>query len=341
MDASLTGKQRAWVMFDGIVAGAAPGGEHTNPWTRDSDGHLQYQPDIEVLESLLSIPLHLGLQSQSGVPALALDVWLSYELRRAGFHPDATWPRATHPRIIPMPVVNLLEMLPKRERDALEQRLETKAAVKGVTSASASILGKNYFKQVDVIMTDWDTGPELLISTKRMDKSYGKNAANRVEESYGDAKNLRMRHPMAALGFLFCVRSDIQRLEPDTAAWLTDLLGKLGQEDDAYHATCLLMIEYPDELVPIDGDADDENPLIAAGLEKDPEEDEDVPGVVSSPVEDAWTVRPVVKVLSGDTPVPLTPEMFLAQMVNRVLQATPVNRHVEARRRIREAPPVP
>jgi hypothetical protein len=74
--------------------------------------------------------------------------------------------------------------------------------------------------QVDVIITDWVTGPELLISTKRMDSSYEKNAPNRIEESYGDAKNLRLRHPRAALGFLFGLRSDILEKEPKTAEWL-------------------------------------------------------------------------------------------------------------------------
>ena len=64
---------------------------------------------------------------------------------------------------------------------------------------TANLLGKNYVKQVDVVMSGWATGPELMVSTKRMDSSFGKNAANRVEESYGDAKNLRLRHPQAAL----------------------------------------------------------------------------------------------------------------------------------------------
>ena len=54
----------------------------------------------------------------------------------------------------------------------------------------------------------------MLVSTKRMDPSYGKNAPNRIEESYGDAKNLRLRHPLAALGFVFGLRSDI--LEKDS-----------------------------------------------------------------------------------------------------------------------------
>ncbi|WP_420493439.1 hypothetical protein [Rhizobium leguminosarum] len=57
----------------------------------------------------------------------------------------------------------------------------SRTSIPAVTSSSASILGKNYLKQVDVIITDWVTGPELLISTKRMDSSYGKNAPNRME----------------------------------------------------------------------------------------------------------------------------------------------------------------
>ncbi|MDT0407242.1 hypothetical protein, partial [Streptomyces edwardsiae] len=95
---------------------------------------------------------------------------------------------------------------------------------------------------------DWDTGPELLISTKRMDSSFGKNAANRVEESYGDAKNLRLRHPLSALGFVYGLRSTILTTEPDKAEWLIDLLGKLGTEDDAYHAVALVMIDYDSEV---------------------------------------------------------------------------------------------
>ncbi|MFF0952310.1 hypothetical protein ACFYE9_33265 [Rhizobium leguminosarum] len=68
-----------------------------------------------------------------------------------------------------------------------------------------------------------------------MDSSYGKNAPNRIEESYGDAKNLHLRHPLAALGFLFGLRSDILKKEPKTTEWLFDLLAKLGQEEAAEH----------------------------------------------------------------------------------------------------------
>ncbi|MDE3106433.1 MAG: hypothetical protein KGK08_14780, partial [Acidobacteriota bacterium] len=195
-------KARAWAIFDRIVELAAPGGEHSNPWVRDGQGR-RYEPDYETLCRLLGVPLSLRANTQSGVPALALDVWLSYELRRAGFGTDQTWPRPKHPRILPASIAKLLEALPKKDAGPLRDRIEGATGVPGFTSSSATILGKNYLKQVDVIITDWATGPELLISTKRMDSSFGKNAPNRIEESYGDVKNLRLRHPMAALGFVF------------------------------------------------------------------------------------------------------------------------------------------
>ena len=59
----------------------------------------------------------------------------------------------------------------------------------------AELLSVNYAAQV------------RRFSTKRVDSSFGNNAANRVEESYGDAKNLRPRHPQAALGFVYSLSS--------------------------------------------------------------------------------------------------------------------------------------
>jgi hypothetical protein len=215
----------------------------------------------------------------------------------------------------------------------LEERVNKQASISGVTSSSASILGKNYFKQVDVIITDWATGPELLISTKRMDSSYGKNAPNRVEESYGDAKNLRLRHPLAALGFVFGLRSDILQKEPRTAAWLFDLLAKLGCEDDAYHATCLVLMEYSDDAEIQDtGEDRHAEGMPEPGLASDKEED--VPA--STPdleVDRDIAQLPKVMVLEKNTPEELAPGRFLAAMITRVLGATPVDVHEEARRR--------
>lgn len=334
--AKVTLKQRAWTLFDRIVADAAPDGLHSNPW-ESTAGVLRFVPDYVTLERLLGVPLLLKAESQSGVPALALDVWISYELRRAGFDGNATWPRASHPRILPAPIPQLLQSLPVRERKVLERRLLEKSSISGVTSASANILGKNYFKQVDVIMTGWQTGPELLISTKRMDSSYGKNAANRVEESYGDVKNLRLRHPLAALGFVFGLRSDILTKEPQTAEWLADLLVKLGREDDAYDATCLVMFDYENEQLlseqDDDGD-DDEDRAAAAGL-LPLEDSEDESQLTVDPMEIVieLALLPSVTIRQEQMQGDLSPERFLQKMVENVLSVTPVNLHVEARRR--------
>src|SRR5690348_11495273 len=91
-----------------------------------------------------------------------------------------------------------------------------------------------------------------------MDSSFGKNAANRVEESYGDAKNLSLRHPQAALGFLYGLRSTAFTDEPDTAAWLLDLLAKLGREEDAYDAVALVVPDWNAPLPPGDEGLTDE-----------------------------------------------------------------------------------
>lgn len=336
MAAKSTAKGEAWTLFDHIVAGAAPDGVHSNPWVVGQDGQVRFEPDYATLEKLLGVPLHLNAGTQSGVPALALDVWLSYELRRAGFEPDRVWPRPTNPRILPAAVPALIQSLPVKLRAQIADRVAKKASITGVTSASATILGKNYLKQVDVIITDWATGPELLVSTKRMDSSYGKNAPNRVEESYGDAKNLRLRHPLAALGFVFGLRSDILQKEPKTAEWLFDLLAKLGQEDDAYHATCLVLMEYADEAAIPEEGPEPEGGILEPGPEpEEGEGEEDAPAPIpDATVDQVIASLPAVTILKDQTLAELGPGRFLAAIVTRVLGATPVNMHEEARRRL-------
>lgn len=334
MAAKPSAKGEAWVIFDHIVADAAPDGVHSNPWVIGPDKQLSFEPDYQTLGRLLGVPLHLKAGTQSGVPALALDVWLSYELRRAGFETNQVWPRPTNPRILPAAVAALIKSLPSNLRTQVSDRVTKRTSIPDVTSSSATILGKNYLKQVDVIITDWATGPELLVSTKRMDSSYGKNAPNRVEESYGDAKNLRLRHPLAALGFVFGLRSDLLQKEPKTADWLFDLLVKLGQEDDAYHATCLVLMEYADDAALPDAEID---PPEGGILEPGPEpegEGEDMPASIPEATVDEVIQRlPKVTILQDLTPAELVPGRFLAAMVTRVLGATPVNMHEEARRR--------
>lgn len=333
-------KAKAWAVFDRIVSDAAPNGVHSNPWTKGEDGELIYSPDFYTLTRLLGVPLHLKADTTTGVPALALDVWLSYELRRSGFDPDAAWPRPSAPRVLPGPIVSLLKKVTIKERELLWKRLQAKTPPTGAAASSANILGKNYLKQVDVVMSHWSSGPELLISTKRMDSSFGKNAANRVEESYGDAKNLRLRHPEAALGFVYGLRSTIFTESPDKAEWLIDLLQKLGREDDAYHAVALIIIEYGDHLA-VDSDSDDQgdgdDPLAQAGLQiavEDAEEEADVEeDVAISAVEEALANLPLVVIQHERVPAALQPGRFISEMLERVLRSTPVNLHREARHR--------
>ncbi|MGN6219726.1 MAG: hypothetical protein ACTHNQ_09490 [Microbacterium sp.] len=349
--------EQGWALFDRIVERATAAG-HTSPWTVE-DGVVAYRPDFETLRLLLGVPLHLGANSQSGVPALALDVWIGYELRRAGFDPDAVWPRESDPRIMPAALAALLEATPARngERAALAERIRISGSKSGLVAGKAKILGKNYQKQVDVVLSDWRTGPEVLISTKRMDSSFGKNAANRVEESYGDAKNLRLRHPLASLGFVFGLRTTIYEKESAKAAWLIDLLGKLGHEDDAYDAVALVLMEYAQD-PPADGDDLNEpesgpEPEPEAAPEGTVDPDQlfalDDPGsadaaavsraaevaaraAAQAELDAAIAVLPPVSIVLDDrVPDELHPARFLRAMVERTLAITPVDHHAEAR----------
>lgn len=305
-----TTRQRAWALFDGVIEQATREATYGIPWVREAGGGIRYEPDYATLERLLAIPLMLEAPTQSGVPALALDVWVAHELRRSGFDPDAVWPRASAPRIVPNSISRLLRGVRADLREQLVDKLAT-SAPPGTTGASANILGKHYVKQVDVVMSDWHTGPEVLISTKRMDSAFGKNVANRVEESYGDAKNLRSRHPMAALGFVYGLRTTIFDKEAAKAHWLMDLLEKLGREDDAYDATCLVLMEYADGAIG------------------------QLPETVEAPSDPESIPRVMIRL--DLTPDSLQPARFLAEIVEHVLRVTPVTYH-EAARRIRSAP---
>lgn len=322
-----TPRTRAWALFDRIVDTAPQRG--SNPWRREDDGGFSFEPDYDTLCRLLGVPALLQANSQSGVPALALDVWVAYELRRAGFDPDRVWPRAVGPRVLPREVLDFVAALPAKQRRDLEERISVKGAG-GATAAN--ILGKNYVKQVDVVMSSWATGPELMISTKRMDSSFGKNAANRVEESYGDAKNLRSRHPEAALGFLYGLGASALETEAETARWLMDLLGKLGREADAYDAVGLIIPHVP-SAPDATSEEDPAGPLeagVSESLAVDPEE--------KGSAEDIdLALLPPVTLIRGAVPAQLEPGRLFATICTLVLDRTPINFHQEARARRQSA----
>lgn len=273
------------------------------------------------------MPLRFRAPPQSGLPAKAIDVWVAHELRRAGFEPDEVWPRATDPRVLPREIALPLARLPVTQRREIEHRLTPGLA--GVWGNDARILGKNYPKQVHVVIAQWQRGPELLISTKRMDSSFGKNAFNRVEESYGDAKNLRGRHPLAALGFLFALRSTAFEREPMVAARIVDLLGKLGREDDAYDATALIVPEYDNALAPV---SDEEEPQEADGDGPVTLPDAETGAAVQEDMETVVASLPTVQLRDDHVPPERRAHVFLQTLIEHVLDTTPVELHLEARR---------
>lgn len=315
MAAKTEGPRIAWALFDSIIADSEEK-RHDNPWTRDTDGNYRYHPDLDTLSALLGVPVFLGSVSQSGLLAIAVDVWIAYELRRAGFDPDAVWPRATQPRVLPTPISRLVQGIKGPLRDQVVARYDHRGGdttKSPATPASAKILGKNYVKQVDVVISDWTTGPELLISTKRMDASYSSNALNRVEESYGDAKNLRLRHPLAALGFVFALSSGIYDSNRALVPRLKDLLAKLGREDDAYHAVMLVMPDYSRE----------PSAPAASGA--------DLVNAIETDVRAVAAEIPRVAILLEESPTEIAPKTFFEKIIGRMLDNTPVDFHESAR----------
>ena len=152
------------------------------------------------------------------------------------------------------------------------------------------MLGRAYVKQVDVLVAQWSRGPELLVSTNSMVSSFRNNLPNRFEESYGDAKNLKGRYPLAAMGFLFVLRSTVLD-EPGTFERAVDMLRKLSDEPDVYDATSVVLAEWSDES--FDG----------------------------------------VRLRLDAVPPDLSTSSFLATLVQRVMERTPVGMHVEVRQR--------
>jgi hypothetical protein len=171
---------------------------------------------MDLLRELLSLPISAGATQQSGRPAKAFDAWVAHELRRAGFPSDAVWPRMRRPRVLPedlAPLESSIEVL-RTELSKFEsagERLKPpslRRAIRGVDgklpgAKEAYILGDFYSKQVDVAVSSWRRGPDVIISTKTMFSPYRKNLKSRHEEAVGEVSSLRSRHPMATMGYAY------------------------------------------------------------------------------------------------------------------------------------------
>lgn len=237
-----TPKSDSFTPYDAELAAAAL----IDPWVHDPGDVPIYVPDYALLERLLTIPVGTGKGATSGALANGVDSWLAHEFRRCGFSAEEVWPRATRPRVLPRDVAALLDRLPADLRREVNERLIQMPAV---APTDARVLGRAYEKQVDVVISRWDRGPELLLSTKTQVSSFGKNLSNRFEEAYGDAGNLRSRYPLASVGFFFVQRSTILKEEPDAFERTVDMMRKLRDPLglNGYTATGMALASWNEE----------------------------------------------------------------------------------------------
>lgn len=192
----------AFTPFDGLLRTSDIA---SSPWKKG-----RYVPDLDLLRELLTVPIKAGDKQATGRPAKAFDAWIAHELRRAGFSQDGVWPRTRRPRVLPddlAPLESSLEALSKQLHDteqADRKRLKPVALRKAIRevagklpgASEAYILGDFYSKQIDVAVSSWRRGPDVLISTKTMFSSYRKNLKNRHEEAVGEVASLRSRTPI-------------------------------------------------------------------------------------------------------------------------------------------------
>jgi len=241
-------KPDVFAMFDPILIAA----DHTtSPWVAN-----RYVPELDLLRDLLSLPISTGEKQESGRVAKTLDAWVAHELRRSGFPPDGVWPRTKRPRVLPedaAPLEHRLTTLAKALVDAESAggRVKPAALRKAIRALDgalpgapeAYILGDFYAKQIDVTISSWRRGPDVLISTKTMFSSYRKNLKNRHEEAVGEVMSLRARHPMATMGYVYLVRKNV--FDEDGAyAILYDILERLRRPGEAFDATMLLIADW-------------------------------------------------------------------------------------------------
>jgi hypothetical protein len=221
-----------------------------------------YEPDYGTLERLLAVPVEQGhtKTQPSGRLAKSLDAYIAHELRRAGFSDSAVFPRRRSPRVfssefagVEQNVDELVTALADHEAEDGE-RLKPASVRKAIVrlrnampgSVDAEVLGRFYVKQVDVVVSDWRRGPDILVSGKSMLSSYRKNLKNRYEEAIGEAHNLRDRYPLAAMGYAYVARKDIYE-EEGAFELLRDLLVRLRRPDGPFDASTLLLAEWTDE----------------------------------------------------------------------------------------------
>jgi len=229
-----------------------------SPW--EQGGKFRY--DRELLAELISVQVARGTaqKSATGGLAVAVDIWIATELRRAGIHPDAVWPRDEQPRSVAQSLTRAVDRFryarDPHDREVQEAALNQILQLAG--SSRSTILGGYFAKEIDVVVAAEDRGLELAVSTKSMTGSFGKNLGNRFEEAAGDLANIRRRYPLATFGYGYLVTAEI--LE-ERGSWdrLKDMLRKLrslstSDETASYDATCLVVVDWTGEKLVVHDD---------------------------------------------------------------------------------------
>lgn len=280
-------KHDSFSLFDSLLRQVDP----KSPWVRSSASEVGYQANFDLLQELVRLAVESSLKLSGGVLANAVDSWLAAEFRAAGFEDDEVWPRPERPRVLTKDLARLVNQSPKGLREELRARI---LQMPSVAPSDARFLGRAYEKQVDVAISSWARGPELMLSTKTQTSSFGKNLSNRFEEAYGDAGNLRGRYPLAATGFFFVQRASILRTEPEAFERTVDMVRKLRDRGrgDGYTATGLVLLDWED-----------------GGC--------------------GWNVDVYPEAVPDD----LHAGQFIQKLVESILEVTPVSYHLEARRR--------
>ncbi|MGH7335649.1 MAG: hypothetical protein ACREKS_23450 [Candidatus Rokuibacteriota bacterium] len=196
--------------------------------------------------------------------------------------------------------------------------LAIRKAIRGWSQAR--LLGQYYLKQVDVLIADWDRGAELIVSTKSMLSSYWNNLRNRFEEFVGDARNLRGRYPLAAIGILFVVRSTVFD-EEGAFQFLADMLARL-RSPDLFDTAGLIVARWNEtDVGSWQGDLDLSEYEHCRVRAEEPS---------------------VVSVLLEGVPQAVHPARFCRELVDCVLSRTPITFHRTSRElKLRQVVPVP
>jgi hypothetical protein len=263
--------------------------ELTSPW--NERGKFAFDEDL--LLRLITVQDDGGdSKANTGALALAVDIWIATELRRAAIASDIIWPRPTRPRALSQSLSSATVRFKYARKASTREVQEATISMLGELAGSSStkILGGFFAKEIDVVIAEYDRGLELGVSTKTMTKSFGKNITNRFEEASGDLLNIRRRFPLATFGYVFLVTSNVLR-EPNCWERIKDMCHKLesltpGDQRGSYDATCLLLLERGP---------------------KGP------------------------RLLQEEVPDELHPNVFLGKMVFELFSRSPVSEHVAAR----------